>query len=116
MLRLAGSQVADQNQSVAMEKIPISAEWRRALEMLVNAGERRGMTEAVLCARGFTPEMVRSLVLCGLATASPQTLKIGNRSIKAVRLRITNAGRYLLMSQDRAAVPANRALEWNDKK
>jgi hypothetical protein len=29
---------------VAMDKIPLSAEWRRALEMLANAGER-GITQ-----------------------------------------------------------------------
>jgi hypothetical protein len=52
-----------------MDKIPLSGEWRRALEMLVNAGERRGMTEGVLRARGFAPEMVKSLVACGLAAA-----------------------------------------------
>jgi hypothetical protein len=89
---------------VAMDKIPLSAEWRRALEMLVDAGERRGMTEGVLRARGFTPEMVESLVACGLATARASTLKVGDRTIKVVRLKITNAGQYVLMSQDRPAV------------
>jgi hypothetical protein len=79
-------------------KIPLSAEWRRALGMLANAGER-GITRAVLLARGFTAEMVESLVLSGLAIANAKTLKLGNQRIKAVRLRITNAGRYVLMKQ-----------------
>ena len=83
-----------------MGKIPFSAEWRRALEMLFNAGERRGMTEGVLPARGFTPEMAESLVTCGLITARASIFKVGNRRTKVVRLRITHAGRYVLVSQD----------------
>jgi len=99
-----------------MDKIPLSAEWRRALEMLVNAGERRGMTEGVLRARGFTPEMVESLVACGLATARASTLEIGDRRIKVVRLSITHAGRYVLMSQDWPAVARQPCARIDDKK
>jgi len=99
-----------------MDKIPLSAEWRRALEMLVNAGERRGMTEGVLRAHGFTPEMVESLVACGLASARVSILNVGDRGIKAVRLRITNAGQYVLMSQDRTAETRQPRARTDDKK
>ena len=81
---------------MAINKIPLSPEWRRALEELANASERGGATEAVLLARGFTAEMVASLVLSGLAEASVETLKVGGRGVEVVRMRITDAGRFAL--------------------
>jgi hypothetical protein len=81
---------------VAINKIPLSPEWRRALEELANASVRGGTTEAVMLARGFTAEMVASLVLSGLAETSVETLKVGDRKIEVVRVRITDAGRFVL--------------------
>ena len=81
---------------MAINKIPLSPEWRRALEELANASERGGATEAVLLARVFTAEMVASLVLSGLAEASVETLKVGGRGVEVVRMRITDAGRFAL--------------------
>ena len=81
---------------VAINKIPLSPEWRRALEELANASVRDGATEAVLLARGFTAEMVASLVLSGLAETSVETLKVGGRGVEVVRIRITDAGRFVL--------------------
>jgi uncharacterized protein with GYD domain len=60
--------------------------------------------------------MVESLVLSGLASASAKTLKLGNRRIKAVRLRITNAGRHVLMKQDRPAGACQPHARMEDNK
>ena len=49
-----------------------------------------------MLARGFTAEMVTSLVLSGLAETSVETLKVGGRRIEVVRMRITDAGRFAL--------------------
>jgi hypothetical protein len=81
---------------MAINKIPLSPEWRRALEELANASERGGATEAVMLARGFAAEMVASLVLSGLAETSVETLKVGGRGVEVVRMRITDAGRFVL--------------------
>ena len=82
--------------SMAINKIPLSPEWRRALDVLANASERGGTTEAVMLARGFTAEMVASLVRSGLGETSVETLKVGGRRIEIVRMRITDAGRFAL--------------------
>src|SRR5215471_13032202 len=83
-----------------MDTIPLSPEWRRALGMLASAG----MTEAAMLARGFTAEMLPSLVHSGFATASAETVKIGGRSIEVCRMRISAAGRYFL-SNSRECAP-----------
>ena len=93
---LPASESTTNTRRVAINKIPLSPEWRRALEELANASERGGATEAVLLARGFTAEMVASLVLSGLAETSVETLKVGGRKIEVVRVRITDAGQFAL--------------------
>jgi hypothetical protein len=75
---------------------PLSPEWRRALDVLANASEHGGATEAVMLARGFTVEMVASFVLSGLAGTSVETLKVRGRRIEVVRMKITDAGRFAL--------------------
>jgi hypothetical protein len=67
----------------------LSAEKRRALEILAAAG-RKGVSDATLLAHGFLPEMLAGLVLAGLATAVTETI---GPAIKIVRHRITAAGR-----------------------
>src|SRR5215831_11945023 len=49
-----------------------------------------------MLARGFTAEMLASLVHSGFAAASAETAKIGGRSIEVCSMRITAAGRYFL--------------------
>ena len=69
-----------------MNKLPLSPEWRRVLEMLAT-GRESGSAEAVLRARGFSAEMLKSLACVGLATP------IGGL---APRMRITELGRQML--------------------
>ena len=49
-----------------------------------------------MLARGFTEEMVASLVLSELAETSAERLEVGGRRIEVVRMRITDAGRFAL--------------------
>jgi len=81
-----------------IDNIPLSPEWRRALEMLANAGER-GSAEEALIARRFSAEVLASIVRTGLATATTNTTWWGNRQIRAPWMRITNAGRFVLKDQ-----------------
>ena len=100
---------------MVVSKVPLSPQWRRALELLADAAERGGTTKSVLLARGLTVEMVDSIALCGLAATSAETIKAGGRSIDVVRVRITDAGRYQLMSQDRTTAEG-QARARNDHK
>jgi hypothetical protein len=70
-----------------MNKVPLSPEWRRALEALAAVGEH-GTAEAVLIARGFSAEMLKSLVCIGLVKP------IDAQS--ASWMRITETGRQML--------------------
>ena len=75
----------------------LSAEQRRALELL--AGSPRGCTRARLLADGFTVDMLADLVREGLVTTQRDTLRVGRRTrvggrtIRVERYRITDAGR-----------------------
>ena len=69
----------------------LNAEQRRALELL--AGGPRGYTKARLLADGFTVDMLADVVREGLATAQRETLRVGGRTIRVERYRITDAGR-----------------------
>jgi len=77
-----------------MKKVPLSPKWHRALEMLATAGER-GNAEALLIARGFSAEMLKSLVRVGLATPS-MDLVPRTSGQRAPWMRITDAGRQVL--------------------
>jgi hypothetical protein len=72
--------------------MPLSPQWRRALEMLADAG-LSGVTDAELVAQGFSAEMMASLVLSGRTVAMVEAEGGGDRPIKIVRMRITDAGR-----------------------
>ena len=78
---------------MAMNKVPLSPQWRRALEMLAAAGDS-GSAEAALIARGFSADMLTSLVRVGLATPTTGLIPRGGQS--APWLRITDAGRRVL--------------------
>jgi hypothetical protein len=69
----------------------LNAEQRRALELL--AGGPRGYTKARLVADGFAIDTLADLVSEGLATAQRETLRVGGRTIRVERYRISDAGR-----------------------
>jgi hypothetical protein len=70
---------------------------RRALTLLASC--RDGCTEAIMIAHGFTVEQLVELVQAGLATASPQRIPAGRRTVEVARLQITDAGRRALADQ-----------------
>jgi len=69
----------------------LGPERRSALGILADAP--RGLTEELLLARGFTREVLASLVRDGLATTRTETTREGGREVEAVRMRITDVGR-----------------------
>jgi hypothetical protein len=77
----------------------MSAERHRALRLL--AGSPLGCTEAIMLAHGFTVEVLRRLVLDGLATATPGTVQAGGRRVKVTWLRITDVGRQASPARSR---------------
>ena len=79
----------------AVAKIPLSPKWCRALEMLAIAGEG-GDAEAALIARGFSADMLTSLVRVGFATP---VLTSGQLT---PWLRITDKGRQVLDGASKA--------------
>jgi hypothetical protein len=70
------------------------ADRRRALELLVSC--RDGCTEAMMLAHGFSIEQMVELVRAGLATATAERVRAGNRTLEVARVRITEAGRALV--------------------
>src|ERR1700720_2187717 len=72
--------------------MPLSPQWRRALEILADAG-LSGITDAELMDQGFSAEMMASLVLSGRTVATGEGENGAGRPIKIVRMRITDAGR-----------------------
>ena len=72
--------------AMVMARIPLSPQWRRALEMLADA-EDRGVSSAALLASGFSAETLDSLVQVGLA------IPTGAIDELPASLRITDAGR-----------------------
>ena len=85
--------------TVSPPKLPeerhLSAEQRRALEILATAG-LHGCTGAALFSRGFTIDMLADLVRDGFATARRETLKIGKRKITIARVWIADEGQRAL--------------------
>jgi hypothetical protein len=76
-----------------MARITLSPQWRRALEMLADAGET-GVPVATLLASGFSIETLQSLEMVGLAVRFT-----GQRA-----LHITNAGRLALGARNTPAL------------
>lgn len=62
-----------------------------ALEVLADAG-LWGCTAPTLFAYGFPVTMLSYLIRDGLATTRRETLRIGNRQIRAARIFITDRG------------------------
>jgi len=70
---------------------------RRALRVLAGAPE--GVTEALMLAHGFRVELLVDLCIAGLAIAKPEHMRAGGRTMDAVRMRITEAGRQALIGK-----------------
>ena len=58
----------------------LSAEQRRALQILADAGQN-GATEALMLAHGFRREMLAGLVLAELATVVTRTTRVRRVSV-----------------------------------
>jgi hypothetical protein len=83
---------------------------RRALELLASC--RDDCMEAIMLAHGITVEMLVGLIEAGLASASAERVRAGNKAIEVARVRITEAGRrtrkdYLILKRasERARLP-----------
>ena len=66
----------------------------RALELLASSHD--GCTEAIMLAHGFTVKLMLDLCVAGLATATPERMVAGGRTIEVATMRITEAGRRAL--------------------
>ena len=77
----------------------LNAQQFRALEILADAGSR-GSTIDMLVANGFPAELLAGLVSDGLAMMQGETVKVGDRAIEVIRVRITEAGQSEI--EDRA--------------
>jgi hypothetical protein len=80
---------------MAIEKIPLSAEWRRVLKILADAGPG-GSAEAALIEQGVLAETLVSIARAGFASSTIEEVWIGGRKMKSRWIRITNAGRFTL--------------------
>jgi hypothetical protein len=76
-----------------MPKVPLSPDWRCALETLADAGEK-GSAETALIALGFSAEVLKSLVRVGLARPTTHLARMEGKP--APWMRITDAGRRML--------------------
>ena len=75
------------------KRVP-NSDRRRALELLADTSH--GMIDAMLLAYGFTVEQMVDLCAAGLATATPERMVVGGRTVEVARVRITEAGRRAL--------------------
>jgi len=83
------------SRSQLLPKPHFSPEWRRALQLL--ARSKRGAIEDVLeLGHGFSREMLRRLVLAGLARTVTETLMANGDTFKIERMQITDAGRLAI--------------------
>ena len=81
--------------SVLYEDQQLSAEQRRALELLADAGEQ-SCPGATFLAYGFKVDLLAELVGGGLAVVHRQLPKAGEWPIEAARIMITAAGQRAL--------------------
>ena len=79
--------------------MPLTAEQRRALTMLADAGHN-GAPQALLSAHGFDASMIAELVNRGLATLTAEKVRAGGRLIAVAKARITEAGREAIAAED----------------
>jgi hypothetical protein len=69
-----------------------------ALELLAACSDV-GCSEAILLAHGFSVAMMVRLVRTGLATATSERVVAGGKTMEVATLRITDAGRRVLVKQ-----------------
>jgi hypothetical protein len=74
-----------------------TAKHRRVLALLASSAD--GSTEAMLLAHGFSIQLLVEVVRAGLAIASSERVRAGNREIEVARVRITAAGREALVAK-----------------
>ena len=72
---------------------------RRALELLASSPD--GWSETIML-RGFTVEQMLELAHAGLVTTNAEHVAMGARTIEVARVRITEAGRSTLLTNDDA--------------
>jgi hypothetical protein len=78
-----------------MTESRLTAGQRSVLQSLSDA-EPRGITETQWADHGFSGELLSDLVVAGLATMAGETVRIQDRAIEIIRVRITAAGRRAL--------------------
>ena len=66
-------------------------------QTLLRNGDNLGSRSAVMLANGVTIAMMVDLVRSGLATATPQRVRAGREVLEVPTLRITDAGRKVLV-------------------
>jgi 3,4-dihydroxy-2-butanone 4-phosphate synthase len=76
----------------------LSADQRRALDMLANAGHG-GVTQSLLTMYGVHPGMVAELVSGGLATMTQEKARAAGGEVDVAMIRITEAGRNALAAK-----------------
>ena len=81
--------------SLLFQEHQLSAEQRRALELLADAG-KQGCTGATFFAYGFKADILAELVGAGLALVHRQTPNAGEWPIEVARIMLTAAGRRAL--------------------
>ena len=81
--------------SLLYEEHQLSAEQRRALELLSDAGEQ-GCTGATFLAYGFKVDILAELVGGGLVVVRSQAPKAAEWPIEVARITLTDAGRLAI--------------------
>jgi len=87
------------------------SERRRALRLL--AGEPEGVIEAMMLAHGFRVELLVDLCIAGLATAKPEQMHAGGRTMESedrVASEAVISLRFLLHPNSRTALIRETAL------
>jgi hypothetical protein len=93
----------------------LTAEQRRALALLTSVG-LNGASQASLMAHGFCVSMIAGLVKRGLATATREKIRAGNRLVDVGKFRITAAGREALTTEGLAFYPASVPFSYSRAK
>jgi hypothetical protein len=78
--------------------MPLSADERRALDMLANAGHD-GVTQSLLTLYGVHPRVVAELVGRKLASKAQDKVRAAGGLVEVATIRITEAGRDALAAE-----------------
>ena len=70
----------------------LTADHRRALRLL--ADNARGCTEAIMMAHGLKLQTIVDLTRDGLATATPEKVRAGGRTVEVTRVQLTDSKRH----------------------